>query len=135
MLAKRIIISTLTLLFLQLSLAQADEPALGSISFPNSGAAEAQPAFLSGVKALHSFQFDEARMAFEAAQKIDPSFALAYWGQAMSDNHPLWRQQDVEAATAALNRLAPTYGGRLKKAATEKERAYQKNFQIMMLLK
>jgi tetratricopeptide (TPR) repeat protein len=131
MFAKRIIISTLTLLFLQLNLAQADEPALGSISFPNSGAAEAQPAFLSGVKALHSFQFDEARMAFEEAQKIDPSFALAYWGQAMSDNHPLWRQQDVEAATAALNRLAPTYDGRLEKAATEKERAYLEAVEIL----
>ena len=116
---------------MQLNLAQADEPDLGSISFPNSGAAEAQPAFLSGVKALHSFQFDEARMAFEEAQKIDPSFALAYWGQAMSDNHPLWRQQDVEAATAALNRLAPTYEGRLGKAATEKERAFLEAVEIL----
>jgi len=124
MLAKRIIISTLTLLFLQINLAQADEPALGSISFPNSGAAEAQPAFLSGVKALHSFQFDEARMAFEEAQKIDPSFALAYWGQAMSDNHPLWAQQDMDAASAALNKLAPDFQGRLSKAPTAKEKAY-----------
>jgi hypothetical protein len=112
--AKRIIISALAFLFLQINATHADEPALGSISFPNSGAVDAQPAFLSGVKALHSFQFDEARMAFEEAQKIDPSFALAYWGQAMSDNHPLWRQQDVEAATAALIRLAPTVEGRLK---------------------
>ena len=81
----------------------ADEPVLGNISFPNSGADEAQGAFLTGVKALHSFQFDEARFAFEEAQKIDSSFALAYWGQAMSDNHPLWAQQDIEAATAALS--------------------------------
>lgn len=107
---------------LPLAATQADE--LGSISFPNSGEAAAQEAFLTGVKALHSFQFDEARFAFEEAQEIDPDFALAYWGQAMSDNHPLWAQQDVEAATAALNRLAPTFEGRLQKAPTAKEKAF-----------
>ena len=64
--------------------AAAEEIELGNISFPNSGAPEAQEAFLTGVKALHSFQFDEARFAFEAAQRIDPDFALAFWGQAMS---------------------------------------------------
>ena len=108
--------------WLPISAALADD--LGSIDFPNSGAPEAQEAFLTGVKALHSFQFDEARFAFEEAQEIDPSFALAYWGQAMSDNHPLWAQQDVEAASAALTRLAPTFEGRLAKAPTEKEKAY-----------
>lgn len=102
----------------------AAEPELGSISFPNSGAPEAQQAFLTGVKALHSFQFDEARMAFEEAQRIDPSFALAYWGQAMSDNHPLWSQQDVDAAAAALRRLGPSLQERLAKAPTDKEKAY-----------
>jgi len=123
MTAKRTI---LVLIYFLLSFtgAHADEPELGSISFPNSGATEAQTAFLTGVKALHSFQFDEARFAFEEAQQLDPSFALAYWGQAMSDNHPLWAQQDAEAATAALNRLAPTSAGRLAKAPTEKEKAF-----------
>jgi len=102
----------------------ADETALGDISFPNSGAPEAQQAFLTGVKALHSFQFDEARFAFEDAQRIDPGFALAYWGEAMSDNHPLWAQQDIESATGTLERLAPTSEGRLAKAPTEKEKAW-----------
>jgi len=107
---------------LMLPSAKADE--LGDIVFPNSGAPAAQAAFLTGVKALHSFQFDEARFAFEEAQRIDPSFALAYWGQAMSDNHPLWAQQDREAAGAALKRLAPSLEGRLAKAGTEKEKAF-----------
>jgi tetratricopeptide (TPR) repeat protein len=107
---------------LPLSVTNADD--LGSISFPNSGAPEAQEAFLTGVKALHSFQFDEARFAFEDAQELDPSFALAYWGQAMSDNHPLWAQQDGEAALAALKRLAPTFEGRLARSPGEKEKAF-----------
>lgn len=118
-----------TILLLPLSAATADE--LGSIDFPNSGAQEAQEAFLTGVKALHSFQFDEARFAFEDAQEIDPSFALAYWGQAMSDNHPLWAQQDTDAALAALTRLAPTFEGRLAKAPTEKEKAYLTAIEIL----
>lgn len=118
-------LSFVLLLFLldsNLAVTQAQE--LGAINFPNSGSEAAQADFLTGVKALHSFQFDEARFAFERAQKKDPGFAMAYWGQAMSDNHPLWAQQDKEAASAALGRLAPGYEGRLAKAPTEKEKAF-----------
>ena len=50
----------------------------GDISFENSGVAAAQSAFLVGVKALHNFQFDDARIAFEEAEKIDPSFVMAF---------------------------------------------------------
>ena len=62
----------------------------GDISFENSGSVDAQESFLIGVKSLHNFQFDDARIAFEEAAEIDPTFALAYWGQAMSNNFPLW---------------------------------------------
>jgi tetratricopeptide (TPR) repeat protein len=96
---------------------------LGTIAFETSGAATAQPAFLEGVKALHSFQFDEAAVAFREAKALDPGFALAYWGEAMSHNHPLWAQQDRETARAVLESLAPTLEGRLAKASLPKERA------------
>ncbi|MDA0681449.1 MAG: hypothetical protein O2880_14070, partial [Proteobacteria bacterium] len=121
-------VTTTLRLFLALFLVQASAVTgaqeLGNIAFPNSGSEAAQTDFLTGVKALHSFQFDEARFAFERAQKTDPSFALAYWGQAMSDNHPLWAQQDIDAASVALNRLAPNYDARLKAAKTEKEKEF-----------
>lgn len=97
---------------------------LGTIHFPTSGAGGAQASFIEGVKDLHSFEFDEAAAAFHKAQQIDPGFALAYWGDAMSYNHPLWAQQDLPAAKKALERLAPTRDGRLAKAPTEKEKAY-----------
>jgi tetratricopeptide (TPR) repeat protein len=97
---------------------------LGQITFATSGAAAAQEKFLEGVKYLHSFQFDEAAVAFQAAHQIDPTFALAYWGEAMSYNHPLWAQVDVPAAKKALERLAPTLEARLAKAGTAKEKAY-----------
>jgi tetratricopeptide (TPR) repeat protein len=96
----------------------------GSITFPTSGAAAAQPAFLTGVKALHNFQFDEAAEAFQKAQQADPAFAMAYWGEAMSHNHPLWAQQDLEAATKILSKLDPTPAGRVAKAKLPKEKAY-----------
>ena len=103
--------------------AQVSTQQFGSISFPNSGAPAAQEAFLTGVKALHNFQFDEAAVAFQAAEKADPNFALAYWGEAMSHNHPLWAQQDLEKAKAALEKLAPTHEARLAKAKLPKEKA------------
>jgi hypothetical protein len=103
----------------------------GSITFPTSGAPAAQEAFLTGVKALHNFQFDEAAVAFQAAQKADPNFALAYWGEAMSHNHPLWAQQDLAKAKAVLDRLAPTHEARLAKATLPKEKALLEAMQTL----
>jgi tetratricopeptide (TPR) repeat protein len=117
---------SIRLLFVALLLAAAAPAAqeLGTISFPTSGEIPAQGAFLEGVKALHSFQFDEAAEAFRRAQKIDPDFALACWGEAMSYNHPLWAQQDLDAAKKALEKLAPTHEARLAKAKLPKEKAF-----------
>src|SRR5947207_7700470 len=63
---------------------------LGHISFPTSGSVAAQPNFLRGVLYLHSFEYDEAISEFREAQRIDPAFAMAYWGEAMCYNQPLW---------------------------------------------
>src|SRR5206468_7518361 len=82
------------------------EPALGRISFPNSGAAAAQPAFIRGVLLLYSFEYDDAIDAFREAQQVDPGFALAYWGEAMCYNQPLWYNENVDKARQALGRLA-----------------------------
>ncbi|MEZ5288136.1 MAG: hypothetical protein R2712_25735 [Vicinamibacterales bacterium] len=119
--------STLAAACLTAVLAFAAHPAsqeFGTIVFPTSGAPAAQDAFLTGVKALHSFQFDEAAEAFRRAETADPDFALAYWGEAMSHNHPLWAQQDVDKARAALDRLAPTAEARVEKARLPKEKAF-----------
>src|SRR5437762_4949631 len=96
---------------------------LGTISFPTSAKGAAQAAFLVGVKALHNFEFDTAAEAFRDAQKADPSFALGYWGEAMSFNHPLWAEQDIASARRVLERLAPTAPARAAKAPAGKERS------------
>jgi tetratricopeptide (TPR) repeat protein len=117
--------------FVVMGLAHASAQELGTISFPTSGAPAAQPAFLEGVKALHSFQFDEAADAFRRAQQADPAFALAYWGEAMSHNHPLWAQQDRDAARKVLEKLAPTHEARLAKAKQPKEKAFLEAMHVL----
>lgn len=97
---------------------------LGSIHFPNSGADQAQDAFHRGVLLLHSFEFEDAAEAFREAQEADSTFAMAYWGEAMTYNHPLWRQVDVEAARETLARLAPTAEERAALAGTHREAMY-----------
>src|SRR5262245_34113592 len=81
--------------------AQPREP-LGTVSFPNSGAPSAQGDFIRGVAWLHSFGYEEAIAAFRAAQKVDPGFALAYWGEAMAFNQTLWFHEDLAGGRAAL---------------------------------
>jgi hypothetical protein len=97
---------------------------LGSVAFPNSGNEEAQDPFIRGVLLLHSFEYRPAAEAFREAQEADSHFALAYWGEAMTFNHPLWRQRDYERGRAALSRLAPTSAERRELAGTEREAMY-----------
>jgi len=96
-------------------------PSLGRISFPTSGAAAAQPAFIRGVLLLHSFEYDDAIEAFRDAERIDPQFAMAYWGEAMSFKQPLWFNEDVEKARDALRRLDAAVRAR---AITPREHGY-----------
>jgi tetratricopeptide (TPR) repeat protein len=96
----------------------------GHVDFANSGASAAQADFRDGLALLHDFEYSAAAAAFRRAESIDPSFAMAYWGEAMTFNHPIWMQQDLKAALAALNKLAPTPAARRAKAKTEREKGY-----------
>ncbi len=113
------------------SVAGAQTTDLGQVQFPNSGAAAAQPAFIRGVLLLHSFEYPDAAEAFREAQRIDPSFALAYWGEAMTYNHPIWQQQDREAALAALRRLGSTSEARAAKAKDDREKDYLRALEVL----
>lgn len=88
----------------------------GIVKIENSGLPEAQPIFLQGLAAMHSFEYKEALIDFRRAQEIDPNFALAYWGEAMAYNQAFWRHQDFEAARATLNKLGKTPEERINKA-------------------
>ena len=103
----------------------------GHVDFANSGAAAAQAPFLEGMALLHDFEYSAAASAFRRAQAADPGFAMAYWGEAMTYNHPIWMQQDRDAALAALARLAPTAAERRAKAKTEREKGYLDAIEIL----
>lgn len=111
--------------------AHAQETEYGSTTFPNSGAEAAQEPFLRGVLMLHSFEYGDARAAFKQAQEIDPDFAMAHWGEAMTHNHPVWMEQDREAALDALRDLASTPEARLEEAPTEREKAYLRTIHVL----
>lgn len=81
----------------------------------------AQEPFLSGLALLHNFEYRRAAAAFRAAQAVDPDFVMAYWGEAMTHNHPLWEEHDRDAARAILSRLAPTQEARAAKARNQRE--------------
>jgi tetratricopeptide (TPR) repeat protein len=104
---------------------------VGVVAFANSGAPAAQADFLTGVAQLHNFQYPQATRAFQRAQAADPGFALAYWGEAMSHNHAIWHEQDVDAGRAALAKLGATPEARSAKANTPREKAYLAAVEIL----
>lgn len=91
-----LIVASMSLCFAQQKLEKVEagsktiETALGTVDFPTSCSAGAQPAFINGVKQLHSFQYSASEQAFADAAKADPHCAMAYWGMAMTAYHPLW---------------------------------------------
>jgi len=96
----------------------AQESQLGRVEFPTSGSEKAQAHFLRGLAALHSFWYEEALEAFQESTKVEPDFVMGYWGEAMTYNHPLWSEQDIEAARKVLARIKES------PKLTERERAY-----------
>jgi tetratricopeptide (TPR) repeat protein len=97
---------------------------VGNLSFPTSGTPEAQEHFLRGVAILHSFGWKQAIAEFQAAQKIEPDFAMAYWGETLCYNHPLAAEQDAKSPREILARLGATPEARAAKAGTLREKGF-----------
>src|SRR5688572_12806948 len=87
-------------------------------------AKSAQAEFARGVEWLHSFMYEDAIDAFRAAQKLDASYALAYWGEALSFSQPLWFYEELPQARAALAKLGATPEARIAKAKTPREQGF-----------
>jgi len=104
--------------------AQGTSPQLGRIDFPATASPEAHREFVTGVLWMHSFEYPRAAAAFQRAGKLDPGFALAYWGEAMTHTHPVWNEQDLPAARAVLARLGATPAARRQQAGTHREQMY-----------
>lgn len=101
----------------------ADFEQIGNFDFPTSGSSAAQEHFLLGVGYLHSFGRTQARAEFQKAQELDPDFAMAYWGETFTYQHPFFGPKD-DRPGQALMRLGTTHEARLAKAPTAKEKGY-----------
>jgi tetratricopeptide (TPR) repeat protein len=128
----RIATAVLSLVFSTIIAAQPQQPTnLGEVAFANSGKAEAQADFLRGLALLHNFEYPRAAASFKEAEKKDPDFAMAYWGEGMTYTHPVWFQQDADAARAALQKLGKTPEERAGKAATQREKDYLNTAEVL----
>ncbi|MCR9288875.1 MAG: hypothetical protein NXI23_15980 [Bacteroidetes bacterium] len=108
-----------------------EEDKLGKISYDYKGSDDAQPAFKKALLLLHNFEYDDACEAFLEAQKIDSTFVMAYWGEAMTYNHTLWREQEYDKAREALKKLADTQEDRMKMAASELEKDFLSALEVL----
>lgn len=77
----------------------------GSVKFNVSAPDEVRKDFDQAVAMLHSFEYEESEKAFASVIAKDPSCAMAYWGVAMSNFHPLWeapKPDDLKKGTKAI---------------------------------
>lgn len=111
-----------------LALVTASAPAWAQHEGHGRDAVQAAPSgsnpYARGLYLLHNFEYGTAAAAFRDAQRADPANVMAYWGEAMTYNHPLWAEQDAAAAHAVLKRLGPDPAARRSKARTEREAAW-----------
>lgn len=104
---------------------------LGQLTFNVTGKEEAKPSFSLGHLLLHSFEYQDAAEAFQEAQKIDPDFAMAYWGEAMTYNHSIWQEQDYDKGKTTLQKLGETPEIRIEKAKTDLEKDFIRSVEIL----
>ena len=70
---------------------------------------------------LHNFWYSRAHEAFVATAKLDPECAMAYWGDAMTYNHPFWDAPSPAEEAAAW---ASVEKARAAKHQSPREAAY-----------
>jgi tetratricopeptide (TPR) repeat protein len=71
----------------------APEPALsvvGHAHMDTSCSLAVSPKFDEGIALLHNFWYPRALSTFHEVSQTDPECAMAYWGAAMTFNHPFW---------------------------------------------
>src|SRR5712691_3264359 len=100
---------------------------LGKVDFLVSCDASAREQFQRGVALLHSFWYDAAEKAFLDVAQADPACAMAYWGVAMTNFHPVWAAGNpgAEPSPAELRKGSESAAKAVAaNAKTERERDY-----------
>src|SRR5882672_2100625 len=97
------------------------EQQVGSVHFATSCSKAMQTDFQQSVALLHSFQYEQARGAFQEIAKQDPTCAMAQWGIAMSHYHGLWENGDTIAGRETIKKAQKLASSA---SVTARERAY-----------
>src|SRR4030095_5184800 len=74
---------------------------VGTAHMETSCAPAVQARFDRALALLHNFWYARALTQFQEIQEADPECAIAYWGAAMTYNHPFWDAPSPEDETAA----------------------------------
>jgi len=77
----------------------------GTVGFITSCSQKTKEDFDLAIALLHSFEYDEAEKVFSKVIDEEPACAMAYWGVAMSNYHPLWApptQPELEKGAKAI---------------------------------
>lgn len=77
----------------------------GSVDFDMTCDTNTRTDFNLAIELLHSFEYDEAEKAFAKVIDETPNCAMAYWGVAMCNFHPLWTaptEAELEKGTKAI---------------------------------
>ncbi len=94
---------------------------LGKVTFAISGGEKVEKDFNFAVALLHSFEYDEAEKVFAKIIQQKPDCAMAYWGVAMSNFHPLWMAPEEPELKKGLKALEIAKSIKQK---TERESGY-----------
>jgi hypothetical protein len=76
-----------------------EDKSVGKVSFIISGDDSLTKQFNFAIALLHSFEYDEAEKVFAKIIQYDPQCAMAYWGVAMCNFHPLWTPPETPELT------------------------------------
>jgi tetratricopeptide (TPR) repeat protein len=94
---------------------------VGKAHMETSCSSTVQASFDRALALLHNFWYARALKQFQQIQKSDPECAIAYWGAAMTYNHPFWdapSRDDEAAAWAYVQR------GLKARSQSDRERMY-----------
>jgi len=94
-----------------------DGELFGSVSFTASVPGNLKKDFNIAIALLHSFEYDESEKMFANIIERSPDCAMAYWGVAMSNFHPLWNpptQAELKKGEKAIE-IARSINGKTKR--------------------
>jgi tetratricopeptide (TPR) repeat protein len=100
---------------------------LGTVDFPTSCNPASQALFSRATALLHSFGYEEARLAFTSAAEADPLCAMPWWGIARTWYHPIWAPPSPDELKQGANALAQAMA---LDARTGRERDYIQSLSV-----